>query len=201
MGSCTAGGAYLPAMSDESVIVRKQGTIFIGGPPLVMAATGEKVTAEELGGADVHCRTSGVTDHYAENDGHALQMARNIVANLNRTNPFQIERSDSEEPYYDPEELYGIVSHDIRQPFDIREMIARVVDGSRFHEFKELYGTILAPSLAIPPASYFRPTINPEMFCRKTRGIFLCEQSSMKCAPFSEDSENRTPLFPIIPIG
>ncbi len=148
MGSCTAGGAYLPAMSDESIIVRNQGTIFIGGPPLVKAATGEEVTAEELGGADVHCRVSGVTDHYAQNDEHALQICRNVVENLNRSNPFEIQRSQPEDPYYDPEELYGVVSGEIRKPYDIREVIARIVDGSRFHEFKELYGTTLVTGFA-----------------------------------------------------
>ncbi len=148
MGSCTAGGAYLPAMSDESIIVKKQGTIFIGGPPLVKAATGEEVTAEELGGADVHCRTSGVTDHYAQNDEHALAICRNIVANINPTPKFPIERDEPEEPYYDPEELYGVVNADIRKPYDVRELIARMVDGSRFHEFKELYGTTLVTGFA-----------------------------------------------------
>jgi len=148
MGSCTAGGAYLPAMSDETIMVRKQGTIFIGGPPLVKAATGEVVTAEELGGADVHCRTSGVSDHYAMNDEHAIQIARNIVQNLNRLEKFPIDWAEPEDPYYDPEELYGVVSHDIRKPFDVKEVIARIVDGSRFHEFKELYGTTLVTGFA-----------------------------------------------------
>ncbi|MDF1545234.1 MAG: carboxyl transferase domain-containing protein [bacterium] len=148
MGSCTAGGAYLPAMSDETIQVRKQATIFIGGPPLVKAATGEVVTAEELGGADVHCRTSGVSDHYAQNDGHAIQLARNIVENLNRPGRTEIDRGATEEPYYDPEELYGVVSNDIRKPFDVKEVIARLVDGSRFHEFKELYGTTLVCGFA-----------------------------------------------------
>jgi acetyl-CoA carboxylase carboxyltransferase component len=148
MGSCTAGGAYLPAMSDESIIVRKQGTIFIGGPPLVKAATGEVVTAEELGGADVHCRTSGVTDHYAQNDEHALQLARNVVENLNTKPKFPLDRKAPEDPFYDQEELYGVVSNDIRKAFDIKEVIARVVDGSRFHEFKELYGTTLVTGFA-----------------------------------------------------
>lgn len=148
LGSCTAGGAYLPAMSDETIIVRKQGTIFIGGPPLVKAATGEVVTAEELGGADVHCRTSGVTDHYAQNDDHAIQLARNVVENLNRPPKTEIDISEPEEPYYDPEELYGVVSHDVRKPFDIKEVIARIVDGSRFHEFKELYGTSIVTGFA-----------------------------------------------------
>lgn len=138
----------MPAMSDETVIVRKQGTIFIGGPPLVKAATGEIVTAEELGGADVHCRTSGVSDHYAQNDEHALTICRNIVENLNRKPKTDLDCSTPEDPYYDPEELYGIVSHDIRKPFDVKEVIARIVDGSRFHEFKELYGTTLVTGFA-----------------------------------------------------
>jgi len=148
MGSCTAGGAYLPAMSDETVIVRKQGTIFIGGPPLVKAATGEIVSAEDLGGADVHCRTSGVSDHYAQNDEHALQMARNIIENLPRERKHALDISAVEDPHYDPEELYGVVSNDIRKPFDVREVIARLVDGSRFHEFKELYGATLVTGFA-----------------------------------------------------
>ena len=148
MGSCTAGGAYLPAMSDESIIVRNQGTIFIGGPPLVKAATGEEVTAEELGGAEVHCRTSGVTDHYAQNDEHALQICRNVIENLNRTKPTSLNCSASEDPYYDPEELYGVVNSDIRKPYDIREVIARIVDGSYFHEFKQLYGATLVTGFA-----------------------------------------------------
>ena len=148
MGSCTAGGAYLPAMSDEAVIVRKQGTIFIGGPPLVKAATGEVVTAEDLGGADVHCRKSGVTDHYAQNDAHALQLARNIVENLDQPYSEPVGRKSPEDPYYDPDELYGVVSNDIRKPYDVREAIARMVDGSRFHEFKELYGMTLVTGFA-----------------------------------------------------
>jgi len=148
LGSCTAGGAYLPAMSDETVIVRKQGTIFIGGPPLVKAATGEVVTAEELGGADVHCRTSGVTDHYAQDDKHALQLARNIIENFNRRDKFDLEMADPEDPYYDPDELHGVVPNDIRKPYDAREVIARLVDGSRFHEFKELYGMTLVCGFA-----------------------------------------------------
>lgn len=148
MGSCTAGGAYLPAMSDECVIVGKQGTIFIGGPPLVKAATGEVVTAEELGGADVHCRRSGVTDHFADNDAHALAIARDIVSTLPRTRRQPLEMQSPEEPYYDPEELFGVVSPDIRKPYDVRELIARLVDGSRFHEFKALYGTTLVCGFA-----------------------------------------------------
>ncbi len=148
MGSCTAGGAYLPAMSDETIIVRKQGTIFIGGPPLVKAATGEEVTPEELGGADVHCRTSGVSDHYAQNDEHSIQICRNVVENLNRTNKTPMDIKEIEEPYYEAEELYGVVSNDLRKPFDVKEVIARIVDGSRFHEFKELYGTTLVTGFA-----------------------------------------------------
>jgi acetyl-CoA carboxylase carboxyltransferase component len=148
MGSCTAGGAYVPAMSDETVMVRSQATIFIGGPPLVKAATGEVVTDEDLGGADVHCKISGVSDHYAQNDEHALEIARNIVENFQTQNKFDIGRQDSEDPFYDPEELYGIVPKNIRMPFDIREVIARIVDGSRFQEFKELYGTSLVTGFA-----------------------------------------------------
>jgi acetyl-CoA carboxylase carboxyltransferase component len=143
MGSCTAGGAYIPAMSDESVIVRGNGTIFLAGPPLVKAATGEEVTAEELGGADVHTRISGVSDHYALNDPHALALVRSIVANLNRSKYFPWEVRAPEPPKRDPRELYGIVPRDPRKSFDIREVIARLVDGSRFHEFKALYGTTL----------------------------------------------------------
>jgi len=148
MGSCTAGGAYVPAMSDEAVIVRKQGTIFIGGPPLVKAATGADVTDEELGGADVHCRISGTADHYAMNDEHALQITRNIVEALDKPKRFDLGRKEPVEPKYDPSELYGVIPSDIRKPFDIREVIARVVDNSEFHEFKELYGTTLVCGFA-----------------------------------------------------
>jgi 3-methylcrotonyl-CoA carboxylase beta subunit len=148
MGSCTAGGAYVPAMSDESVIVRNQGTIFLGGPPLVKAATGEVVTAEELGGGEVHSRISGVTDHLAENDEHALEITREIVSHLNRKAGAQIERLAPEDPLYDPEELAGIIPTDLRKPFDIREVIARTVDGSRFSEFKTLYGNTLVTGFA-----------------------------------------------------
>lgn len=143
LGSCTAGGAYVPAMSDESVIVRNQGTIFLGGPPLVKAATGEEVTAEELGGADVHCRTSGVTDHYAENDEDALAITRNIMENLNLKRKELPDIKPSKDPLYDPSEIYGIIQKDIRKPYDVREIIARIVDGSEFHEFKSLYGQTL----------------------------------------------------------
>jgi acetyl-CoA carboxylase carboxyltransferase component len=143
MGSCTAGGAYVPAMSDETVIVKDQGTIFIGGPPLVKAATGVDVTPEELGGADVHCRISGVSDHHALNDRHALEITRNIIQNLPRAEKYPVELLEAEEPHYDPGELYGVIPKDLRKPFDMREVIARIVDGSRFHEFKELYGPTL----------------------------------------------------------
>ena len=148
MGSCTAGGAYVPAMSDETVIVRGNGTIFLGGPPLVKAATGEEVSAEDLGGADVHSRTSGVTDHYALNDEHALAICREIVANLNLRKYVPWEIREPEAPLYDSAELYGIVPGDHRKSYDVREVIARLVDGSRFHEFKELYGTTLVCGFA-----------------------------------------------------
>ncbi|HXV58352.1 MAG TPA: carboxyl transferase domain-containing protein [Gaiellaceae bacterium] len=149
MGSCTAGGAYVPAMSDETVIVRGTGTIFLGGPPLVKAATGEEVSAEELGGADVHSRTSGVTDHYAVGDEHALALARQIVRNLNRRKPEPPwDVQPPEQPLYDPEELYGIVPTDYAKGYDVRELIARLVDGSRLHEFKPLYGETLVCGFA-----------------------------------------------------
>ncbi|OLB38164.1 MAG: methylcrotonoyl-CoA carboxylase [Ktedonobacter sp. 13_2_20CM_53_11] len=143
MGSSTAGGAYVPAMSDESVIVRGNGTIFLGGPPLVKAATGEEVSAEELGGADVHSRISGVTDHYALNDEHALAICRSIVSNLNRRKYIPWDITAPEPPRYNPDELYGIIPLDARKSYDVREVIARLVDGSKFHEFKALYGTTL----------------------------------------------------------
>ncbi len=143
MGSCTAGGAYVPAMADESIIVKEQGTIFLAGPPLVKAATGEVVSAEELGGADVHCRTSGVADHFAQNDHHALDIARQAIGNLNRVKAISIDIQAVVEPAYASEEIYGIVPKDPRKPFDIREIIARIVDGSEFDEFKALYGTTL----------------------------------------------------------
>jgi 3-methylcrotonyl-CoA carboxylase beta subunit len=148
MGSCTAGGAYVPAMSDESVIVRNQGTIFLGGPPLVKAATGEIVTAEELGGADVHARVSGVVDHYAQNDAHALGLARRIVGNLATAKPAWPELRAPVEPLYPVEEIYGAVPTDLRKPYDVREIVARIVDGSEFDEFKALYGTTLVCGFA-----------------------------------------------------
>jgi 3-methylcrotonyl-CoA carboxylase beta subunit len=148
MGSCTAGGAYVPAMCDESIIVRKQGTIFLGGPPLVKAATGEVVDAEALGGGDVHARTSGVVDHLADNDAHALAMAREAVANLHRRPTPWLAAREPAPPAQAPEELYGIVPRDLRQPYDVREVIARLVDGSGFHEFKALYGKTLVCGFA-----------------------------------------------------
>lgn len=148
MGSCTAGGAYVPAMSDESIIVRNQGTIFLGGPPLVKAATGEVVSAEDLGGADVHCRTSGVTDHYALNDAQALGLARQVVGTLNRVKRPNLELREARPPLYDPAEIHGIIPADTRKPFDVREVIARVVDGGAFDEFKALYGTTLVCGFA-----------------------------------------------------
>ncbi|MBE3009755.1 methylcrotonoyl-CoA carboxylase [Microbispora sp. NEAU-D428] len=148
LGSCTAGGAYVPAMSDEAVIVRNQGTIFLGGPPLVKAATGETVTAEELGGGDVHARVSGVTDHLAEDDAHALKIVRDIVSTLAPGGPRPWEVAPAEPPLWDPRDLYGIVPQDTRQPYDVREVIARVVDGSRFLEFKAEYGPTLVTGFA-----------------------------------------------------
>lgn len=169
MGSCTAGGAYVPAMADESIIVKRQGTIFLAGPPLVKAATGEEVSAEDLGGADLHCKTSGVTDHYAVDDEHALYLAREVVSSLNRpaTNAFNerylhssaesmkaasIQRTsmtdDIEEPKYDAKDLYGIVGPNLTKSFDVREVIARLVDGSRFTEFKKMYGDSLVCGFA-----------------------------------------------------
>jgi len=148
MGSCTAGGAYVPAMSDESIIVRNQGTIFLGGPPLVRAATGEVVTAEELGGAEVHSRTSGVTDHYAQDDTHALGIARRIVAHLNRVKVPDMAIREPRDPHYDPSEIYGVIPAEVRKPYDVREVVARLVDGSEFDEFKKLYGSTLVCGFA-----------------------------------------------------
>lgn len=148
MGSCTAGGAYVPAMSDENVIVKGNGTIFLGGPPLVKAATGEEVSAQDLGGAEVHCEKSGVTDHFAENDAEALMIARDILANvpLKRHQPYQFEKP--EDPLYPVEDLYGIIPKDAKTPYDVREVIARIVDGSRFHEFKSSYGATIVTGFA-----------------------------------------------------
>ena len=148
MGSCTAGGAYVPAMSDETIMVRKQATIFLGGPPLVKAATGEEVSAEELGGADLHTRESGVADHYATDDAHALAIVRRIVKNLNRTKTIGLALKKPIQPLYAPDEIYGVVPADMRQPYDVREVIARLVDGSEFDEFKQNYGTTLVTGFA-----------------------------------------------------
>lgn len=148
MGSCTAGGAYVPAMSDESIIVKEQATIFLAGPPLVKAATGEVVSAEELGGGDVHTRLSGVADHLAQDDTHALAIARNIVGHLNRRKPQQLALRESVEPNYPAHELYGVIPTDTRKPFDVREVIARIVDASQFDEFKARYGTTLVCGFA-----------------------------------------------------
>jgi acetyl-CoA carboxylase carboxyltransferase component len=148
MGSCTAGGAYVPAMSDEAVIVKGTGTIFLAGPPLVKAATGEEVSAEELGGADVHTRISGVADHFAEDDADALRIARSIAETLPAGKSLPPDRTEPEEPAYDPKEIYGVLPTDLRQPYDVREVIARLVDGSRFQEFKARYGSTLVCGFA-----------------------------------------------------
>ena len=187
MGSCTAGGAYVPAMSDETVIVKGTGTIFLGGPPLVKAATGEEVTAEELGGADVHSRISGVTDHYAVSDVHALAIGRSIVANLNRRKHYPWEVTDPEPPKYDPREIYGIVQRDLRKSYDSREVIARLVDGSRFHEFKALYGTTLVCG--------FGRMMGYPVGIIANNGILFSE-SALKAAHFIElCCERKTPLI------
>ena len=177
MGSCTAGGAYVPAMSDETVIVKNQGTIFIGGPPLVKAATGEEVTDEQLGGADVHTRISGVSDHFALNDEHALEIARNIIENLDRPKRFELDVHEPEEPYYDPKEIYGVIPKDLRKPYDIREVIARLVDGSRFHEFKERYGITIVTG--------FARIMGYPVGILGNNGVLFSE-SSMKAAHFME---------------
>ena len=177
MGSCTAGGAYVPAMSDETVIVKNQGTIFIGGPPLVKAATGEEVTPEQLGGADVHTRISGVSDHFAMNDEHALEIARNIIENLDRPKRFELAIHEPEEPYYDPKEIYGVIPNDLRKPYDIRELIARLVDGSRFHEFKERYGPTIVTG--------FARIMGYPVGILGNNGVLFSE-SSMKAAHFME---------------
>ena len=148
MGSCTAGGAYVPAMSDESIIVREQGTIFLAGPPLVKAATGEEISAEQLGGGDLHARKSGVVDHLAENDEHALTIVRDIVSHLGGEDGAGVELRDPRPPHYDAEELYGLIPQDVREPYDVRELIARIVDGSELHEFKALYGSTLVCGFA-----------------------------------------------------
>jgi 3-methylcrotonyl-CoA carboxylase beta subunit len=148
MGSCTAGGAYVPAMADENIMVKNQATIFLAGPPLVKAATGEVISSEALGGADVHCMVSGVSDHYAQNDTHALAIAKQIVGHLNRSKKISLTLQEPKEPLYDAKELYGIIPPDFRKPFDVREVIARLVDGSEFQEFKSTYGTTLVCGFA-----------------------------------------------------
>uniref|UniRef100_A0A8R1DGR6 methylcrotonoyl-CoA carboxylase n=3 Tax=Caenorhabditis japonica TaxID=281687 RepID=A0A8R1DGR6_CAEJA len=148
MGSCTAGGAYVPAMSDQAIIVKGTGTVFLGGPPLVKAATGEEISAEELGGADLHCSESGVTDYYAVNDSHALHLARNCIAGLQPADEHMTFNPNADEPLYPAEEIYGIVGSNLKKTYDVREVIARIVDGSRFHEFKERYGETLVTGFA-----------------------------------------------------
>ena len=186
LGSCTAGGAYVPALSDEAIIVKNQGTIFIGGPPLVKAATGAEVNAEELGGGDVHTRISGVADHLADSDEHALKICRNVVENLARPKPFQLDRSKPEDPHYDPEELYGVVPNDVRKPYDIKELIARIVDGSKFHEFKPRYGITLVCG--------FAKIMGYPVGIVANNGILFAE-SSQKGAHFIElCAERRIPL-------
>ncbi len=187
MGSCTAGGAYVPAMSDESVIVRNQGTIFLAGPPLVKAATGEVISAEELGGAEVHGRRSGVVDHVADDDDHALAIVRDIVARLNRVKQIDIDLAEPVEPRLDPAELYGIIPDDVRTPYEVREVIGRIVDGSEFHEFKHLYGATLVCGFAriwgMPVAIL------------ANNGILFSE-SALKGAHFIELAcQRRTPLL------
>src|SRR5436309_335150 len=185
MGSCTAGGAYVPAMSDETIIVRGTGTIFLGGPPLVRAATGEEVTAEELGGADVHTRISGVADYFAEDDNDAIAIVRNIVENLrlDRHEPLRVE---PEEPLYDSKELYGVIPQDVRKPYDVREVIARIVDGSRFQEFKERY----APTIVTGFARIF----GYEVGILANNGVLFSE-SALKATHFMElCNQRRVPL-------
>ena len=185
MGSCTAGGAYVPAMSDESIIVKEQGTIFLAGPPLVKAATGEIVTAEELGGADVHTRLSGVADHMAMDDAHALELARRAIANLNSQKQVSVTLQTPEDPLYDPDELMGVVPGDLKTPYDIREVLARVVDGSRFDEFKARYGPTLVTGFAhihgIPCGIIAN---NGVLFSESaTKGAHFVELCSQRCIP------------------
>ncbi len=182
MGSCTAGGAYVPAMSDETIIVRKQGTIFLAGPPLVKAATGEIISAEDLGGADVHTRQSGVADHYAASDDHALAIVRSIIRTLHVPKPETVGTSEPLEPLYDVAELHGLVPRDVREPYDAREIIARLVDGSEFHEFKKLYGETLVCGFA---KLYGMPVA-----ILANNGILFSE-SAQKAAHFIELADQR----------
>ncbi len=182
MGSCTAGGAYVPAMSDETVIVRGQGTIFLGGPPLVKAATGEVVTPEELGGAEVHTRVSGVADHYALDDPHALALVRRIVANLNQGKNVSLELREPRAPLYPPEELYGVIPADTRKPYDVRELIARLVDASELDEFKQNYGTTLVTGFA---------HIHGYPVAILANNGILFSESSLKAAHFIELASQR----------
>lgn len=184
MGSCTAGGAYVPAMSDENVIVKDNGTIFLGGPPLVKAATGEEVSAQDLGGAHVHCEISGVTDHFAENDEHAIEITKNIVSHLNRSRAVSMKTRAVVEPNYEPKEIYGIISKDSRVPYDVREVIARIVDGSEFHEFKQVYGTTLVCGFGhihgMPVGIIANNgVLFSESALKATHFIELCEQRSV----------------------
>ena len=187
LGSCTAGGAYVPAMSDESVIVQGNGTIFLGGPPLVKAATGEEVSAEDLGGADVHTRLSGVADHFAEDEEHGLEILRDIVSHLNTPACAAFAVQASEEPLYDPSELYGVLPKDTRTPYDVREVLARLVDGSRFHEFKSRYGTTLVCG--------FSHVMGMPLGIIANNGILFSE-SAQKAAHFVElCSQRKVPLL------
>jgi 3-methylcrotonyl-CoA carboxylase beta subunit len=187
MGSCTAGGAYVPAMSDETIIVRGTGTIFLGGPPLVKAATGEDVTAEELGGGDVHTRLSGVADYLADDDAHALHQARIVVSTLHLSKQGPADHTTPEDPRYDPKELYGIVSADLRKPYDVREVIARLVDGSRFDEFKERYATTLVTGFA---------RLHGLLVGIVASNGVLFSESALKAAHFIElCNERRVPLL------
>jgi acetyl-CoA carboxylase carboxyltransferase component len=187
MGSCTAGGAYVPAMSDEAVIVKDTGTIFLAGPPLVKAATGEEVTAQDLGGADVHTRISGVADHFAEDDADAIAIVRNIVENLRVDKHEPDTRIDAEDPAFDPKELYGVIPSDIRKPYDVREVIARIVDGSKFQEFKERY----APTIVTGFARIFGYKVG----ILANNGVLFSE-SALKASHFIElCNQRRVPLI------
>lgn len=187
MGSCTAGGAYVPSMSDENVIVKENGTIFLGGPPLVKAATGEEVSAQDLGGAHVHCELSGVTDHFAENDEDALEITKEIVKHLNKKREVQLTQLPYQEPKYSVEEMYGLIPEDSKKPFDVREVIARIVDGSDFHEFKPLYGKTLVTG--------FGHIWGFPVGIIANNGVLFSE-SAMKAAHFIELCEQRqTPLI------